>query len=55
MSTYARIGHKKGASGKLDQIEGEALLEASTMNVVRDLVTRMQFEKLALTIESRVL
>jgi CheY-like chemotaxis protein len=52
---YARIGHKKGASGKLDQIESEALLEAATMNVFRDLVTRMQFEKLALTIESRVL
>ena len=52
---YARIGHKKGVSGKLDQIEGAALLEATTLNVFRDLVTRMQFEKLALTIESRVL
>jgi DNA-binding response OmpR family regulator len=52
---YARIGHKKGVSGKLDQLEGEALLEAATLNVFRDLVTRMQFEKLAVTIESRVL
>jgi CheY-like chemotaxis protein len=52
---YARIGHKKGVSGKLDQLEGEALLEATTLNVFRDLVARMQFEKLALTIESRVL
>ncbi|MES2623851.1 MAG: ATP-binding protein [Pseudomonadota bacterium] len=52
---YARIGHKKGVCGKLDQIEGESLLEATTMNVFRDLVTRMQFEKLAITIESRVL
>jgi len=52
---YARIGHKKGVSGKLDQLEGEALLEAATLNVFRDLVARMQFEKLAVTIESRVL
>ena len=52
---FAQIGHKHGVCSKLDEIQkAEHLLDEHTLLAFRDLVNRMNFEKLAEALEKNL-
>jgi Signal transduction histidine kinase len=51
---HAQIGHPSGVNQSLGALEAQALVDTNTLAHFRELARRMEFEKLAVTLESLV-